>query len=378
MWIRASFTGLCQTALFNLWAAGVSAQTAVPLKLNDISVLGTHNSYKQAMPARTMRKLLRVAPDEAQGLDYAHRPLSEQLNAGVRQLELDVYFDPDGGHYTLHSTDPTLRLPGFKVLHIPGVDSASSCVLLTQCLTLIRHWSDAHPHHLPMMLMFNAKEERLAERGGVDALLFTAAAWDALDAEIRSILPPRKLILPDEVQGSYPTLREAVLAGGWPTLDAARGRILFALDEDPDKVALYRGSRRSLEGRVFFINTDENSPAAAYLTLNDPLTDGARIARDVAVGFIVRTRADSGTVEARANDTRRRDAALASGAQYVSTDYIWPDARFSGGYRVTFPDGVLAVCNPVRRPKGCVAITEPDSHANAKPKQEQSEATYQK
>jgi hypothetical protein len=36
-------------------------------------------------------------------------------------------------------------------------------------------------------------------------------------------------------------------------------------------VALYRGARRSLEGRAMFVNTDEASPAAAYLTLNDPI-----------------------------------------------------------------------------------------------------------
>ena len=30
----------------------------------------------------------------AMGLDYAHRPLVEQLDAGARQLEIDVLNDP--------------------------------------------------------------------------------------------------------------------------------------------------------------------------------------------------------------------------------------------------------------------------------------------
>lgn len=333
---------------------------AGPLRLNDITVLGTHNSYKQAMPAQTLHRLQTTAPQDAVALDYAHRPLTEQLDAGVRQLELDVNYDPQGGHYAAGSPDPDLRQPGFKVLHIPGIDNASSCVLLRQCLRLILAWSNAHPHHLPLMLMFNAKDEQNAARGGINALPFTPAAWDALDAEIRSVLPATKLIVPDEVQGHYPTLREAVLADNWPTLEAARGRILFALDEGPEKVAAYRGARRSLEGRVFFVNTDEHSPAAAYLTLNDPVADAARIAQDVAAGFIVRTRADAGTVEARAHDTRRRDAALASGAQFVSTDYVWPDARFEGGYHVALPGGGPAICNPVRVPRHCPGpVTEP-------------------
>ncbi|MGH6614965.1 phosphatidylinositol-specific phospholipase C1-like protein [Sphingomonas sp.] len=324
-----------------------------PLRLNDISVIGTHNSYKLAMPEQTMKLVRAVSPAIAESLDYAHRPLPEQLDAGARQIELDVNYDPKGGHYARGSKDPVLLRPGFKVLHVPGIDNSSSCVLLTECLTILKRWSDAHPRHVPIMLMFNAKDEQLAARGGINALPFDAAAWDALDAEIRSVLPASKLIVPDQVQGKYPTLRDAVRAGNWPTLAKSRGKFLFTLDETPEKVAAYRGARASLEGRIFFISTDEDSPAAAYLTINDPIAEGARIARDVAAGYLVRTRADADTKEARVNNTKRREAALASGAQYVSTDYIWPDARFAGGYTVTLPGGAVARCSPVRPGTGC-------------------------
>lgn len=330
-----------------------AAPASAPLKMNDLAAVGTHNSYKRAMPDETMKKVRALDPRMADALDYSHRPLVEQLDHGARQLEIDVNYDPTGGHYAKGSRDPDLQKPGFKVLHIPGIDNASSCVLLTQCLSTIKAWSDAHPGHVPILLLFNAKDERNAARGGIDALPYDAAAYDALDAEIRAVLPPEKLIVPDDVQGAYPTLREAVLAGNWPTLDKARGRFLFALDEPPAKVAVYRGARKSLEGRVFFINTDEESPAAAYLTLNDPIAQRERIARDVAAGYLVRTRADANTVEARKNDTGPRDAALASGAQYVSTDYLWPDARLSS-YFVPIRAKAPARCNPVRRPKGCI------------------------
>jgi hypothetical protein len=334
-------------------AAAPKPAAAAPLRSNDISVIGTHNSYKLAMPAKTMAMVRAVDAKLADALDYAHRPLSEQLDAGARQIELDVNYDPQGGYYAKGSTDPALQRPGFKVLHIPGIDNASSCVLLTECLTILRRWSDAHPRHVPILLTVNAKDDLNAARGGIDALPFDDAAWDALDAEIRSVLPVNKLIVPDQVQGKYPTLRDAVRAGNWPTLDKARGKFLFALDETPAKVAAYRGARASLEGRVFFINTDEDSPAAAYLTLNDPIAEGQRIARDVAAGYLVRTRADADTSEARVNDRRRREAALASGAQYVSTDYLWPDARFAGGYEARLPGGVVARCSPVRQRAGC-------------------------
>jgi len=335
------------------------------LKLNDLMSVGTHNSYKTEINPAVMALYAATSPTGGQALDYRHRPLAEQLEAGARQLEIDVYYDPQGGRFLnpvlpakAGVTQPpewraAFARPGFKVMHVPDVDVLSSCLTLVDCLTVIRRWSLAHPDHTPILLMFNTKNDRSGQPGGTDAIPFNGAAYDALDAEIRSVLPPAALITPDTVQGGYPTLREAVLAGNWPTLGATRGKVLFALDEPEDKVALYRGARKSLEGRVFFINTSEDSPAAAYLTLNDPISQAERIKRDVAVGFIVRTRADADTREARANDTRRREAALVSGAQWISTDYMWPEPRLNNGYQAHLPAGQATVCNPVRAASKC-------------------------
>ncbi len=193
--------------------------------------------------------------------------------------------------------------------------------------------------------------------GGVPLLPFDAKAFDALDREVRDVLPPAMLVTPDDVRGHYATLREAVLHDNWPRLGEARGRILFALDESPAVVAVYRGKRRSLEGRAMFVNSpDERSPAAAYFTLNRPTEDGKRITDDVRAGFLVRTRADADTAEAPAHDVSHRDLALRSGAQAVSTDYLWPDPRFPGGYTARLPDHDAAICNPVRVGGKCAGI----------------------
>lgn len=331
------------------------------LHMNDVQAVGTHNSYKQAMPPAELAAHHAADPAGADGLDYGHRPLPEQLDRGARTLELDVYYDPHGGYYAHppgalrkgYATSPwspeatrQMQQPGFKVMHLADIDFRSSCQTFVACLTIIREWSHAHPRHVPIMLLINAKDGHSGP-GAVTPLPFTEAAFDALDAEIRSVLSAQDLVTPDDVQGDYPTLRDAVRAGHWPSLGQARGKLFFVLDEHEVKVALYRGARRSLEGRVMFVNTDEDSPAAAYLTLNDPQGQAARIARDVAAGYMVRTRADADTVEARRNDTHRRDAAFASGAQYVSTDYMQADPRF-GDYRVRLPGGLVARCDPKR------------------------------
>jgi Phosphoinositide phospholipase C, Ca2+-dependent len=149
------------------------------------------------------------------------------------------------------------------------------------------------------------------------------------------------------VQGRHASLRGAVAAGAWPKLGAARGKVMVALDCPPDQVARYRGGRRVLEGRAAFVNIDETSPAAGYITLNEPEELSARITAAVRAGLIVRTRADADTYEARSNDRRRQAAAFASGAQYVSTDYMAPDARF-GPYVTKLPSGATARVTPVR------------------------------
>ena len=327
------------------------------VRLNDIVAIGTHNSYKQAIDPKLFAVLMHKAPDLAPGLDYAHTSLTDQLDDGARAIEIDVAYDPQGGLFA-HPLGAALMgealpggyaaamsKPGFKVLHVQDFDFRSSCATLHDCLAILKGWSRAHPDHVPVLVTFNAKDDSLP--GYTQALKFDAAAFDAFDAEIRSVLDAKDLVTPDDVQGSAPTLREAVMRHGWPSLAVSRGKLILALDEQGGKRALYQGARTSLEGRAMFIDAPEDSPAAAFRVMNEALTDTAAITAAVKQGFLVRTRADADTVEARANDTRRRDAALASGAQYVSTDYMRPDTRF-GPYQARMPEGMVAACNPIR------------------------------
>jgi hypothetical protein len=61
---------------------------------------------------------------------------------------------------------------------------------------------------------------------------------------------------------------------------------------------------------------------------------------------LVRTRADANTTHARRNDVTMRDHALASGAQFISTDHPEPNLQWSE-YFVQLPGGGIARSNPI-------------------------------
>ncbi len=335
------------------------------VRLNEIQVLASHNSY-HLEPEPTLFAALRafLGPG-ADGLQYTHRPLAEQFDAGVRALELDVFADdPTGGRYAapalvpllgLAPVDPAFAEPGLKVFHIQEVDFRSTCTQFTDCLGQIRAWSDAHPGHLPITVQIEAKDGTISDPGlgFVTPLPWSQATFAELEAEIGAVFPEDRILAPADVRGRSATLRDAVLAGRWPRLDAARGQVLFVLDDKGAKRDAYRAEVPDLADRSIFVDVPEDDPDAGITVVNDPIGDAERIRALVDAGFIVRTRADADTVQARTGDTTQRDAALASGAHYVSTDYVWPDDRFGTGYAVDLPGDTAARCNPVSAPRRC-------------------------
>lgn len=346
---------------------GACAVTDAGLSMNDIQVVGSHNSYKLAIPKVELELIRQYNPASAFSLDYSHLTLSNQLDMGMRQIELDIVYDPEGGRFA----DPLLPRqtekqygavpfdkrdmlqPGFKVLHSQDIDVRSNCMTWIICLTEIREWSKANPQHVPILIMFNAKEGGSAYPGVEPALDFTAEAYAALDAETLSVFDKSEIITPDSVRGDAASLREAVLGGGWPDLSKARGKVFFALDERPEKVEVYMRGNTSLQGLPMFVNSiSEDSEHAAYFTINNPIRDQERIRNAVKAGFIVRTRADANTEEARSNSTARREAAFSSAAQYISTDYYVPRPEFSS-YQVRLPGSGVARCNPLRLGQAC-------------------------
>jgi len=350
-------------------AQTTAAEQDQRVHINQIQVIGSHNSYHAGFPPSARKLMEMKSPEGLHGLDYHHPPLADQLSDGVRQIEIDVYADTKGGRYAHPAilgmvakaglpADPefdphrVMDKPGFKVLHMQDIDVRSTCMTLIACLTHARDWSKQHPRHLPIFILIETKEGK--DRNLPNAVTpepFTAAVFDALDKEIRSVFANDEMITPDDVRGDSATLVEAVQAGRWPTLAQARGKVTFLLDQRHVE-SVYTAGHPSLRGRVLFTNAEPGAPDAAFTEEND----GSREEIDALVkqGYLVRTRADENTDQARTGDTTRRDLALSSGAQMISTDYPAAEPSPWTKYVVKFPDGLIARCNPVTKPAGCV------------------------
>jgi hypothetical protein len=343
------------------------------LRINHLQFLGSHNSYHIEPDAALQQVLESIRPGWGSSWRYTHRPLAEQLaELNIRQIELDVFADPRGGLFSrpvgrrlvgasLELPDPEMLEPGYKVLHVQDIDYASTCPTLVSCLEEVRDWSLANPNHLPVMVLVEVKDGPLRDPlpDSLDyhftvPVAVRAAELDALDAEIRSVLEPDHIITPDDVRKGHGSLEEAIHRSGWPTLAESRGRILFTLDNTGVHRDEYLRDHPDLSGRVMFTSSPPGQPTAGFIKMNDALDDEERIRSYIEAGYIVRTRADIPLHEAETGDIRRRTAALASGAQWVSTDYP-EESPFGSGYIVRLPGAEYrsARCNPVSAPPGC-------------------------
>jgi len=325
-------------------------------KLNKIQVLGSHNSYKIGIEPALYKVLAAKDSTSMKVLNYNHIPITEQLDMGLRNLEIDIFADSRGGKYAhpkgldlakadkAYNANGEMNKPGFKVFHVTDIDFWSWTPTFEGCLQQLKAWSDANPGHVPIFITLEPKDGE-ANRFGTTPEAFTQQLFDEADAVIRKNLGEDKLITPDMVRGKYKTLEEAVLAGNWPTLKQAKGKFFFLLDNSDKKMELYMKDHPSLKGRVAFVNAKPGTPEAAAMFRNN--SEDAAIPDLVKKGYIIRTRADSDTKEARANDYSHFTAAKNSGAQIITTDYYKSSQLFKSEYFVKFDDGKYVRPNPV-------------------------------
>lgn len=319
------------------------------LPINKIQVIGSHNSYKQAIAPALFKAFQKMDSVSASKIDYEHISLTEQLDMGLLNLEIDVYADEKGGKYAHpkgldwaknqppFDPDGEMKEPGFKVFHVVDLDFRSHCLTFKDCLKQLKTWSEAHPDHHPVFITLEAKDGASKNPMFTVPEKFTDKTFAELDKAITDGLGTAHLLTPDKVRGKYKTLEDAVLHNNWPTLKEAKGKFLFVLDDSKEKRALYIAGHPSLKGRVLFANADPGTPEAALMIRNNPKSD--EIPSLVKKGYIIRTRADSDTEQARLNDRSGFTAACNSGAQIITTDYYLKSTHFKSDYSVAFDGG---------------------------------------
>lgn len=287
-----------------------TALTDRDLQISHLQVKGSHNSYHRA-PRFALSKQWR----------YTHAPLEVQLKQqGVRQIELDVRYERGQ----------------VLVGHLPLIDGRTNCKSLRRCLEALKRWSRAHPAHVPVFVFIEPKEDLVAS--GLDHKL------DVIESDIVSALPRDMLLLPEDVVKGAPSMQQAVATRGWPTLAESRGRIAFVLFGPEKHRVRYGKGRPDLRGRTMFVASEVYRPETAIVNYDDPVRDAVDIRKALRRGMLVRTRADAALVR----DPARRDAALASGAHFVTTDFVGHGQRW-----VDFGSSATARCNPVLAPRRC-------------------------
>lgn len=333
------------------------------IPINHLQVIGSHNSYKMEIDSALFRILRQRDSVGMSKIDYSHIGITDQLDLGLLNLEIDVYADVQGGRYAhpkgldwapnqpAYDTEGVMKKPGFKIFHIQDIDFRSHALTFQQCLQQLRKWSDAHPDHPPVFITMNAKDDVISKPGFTTPEKFTSAVFDLLDKEILDYLGAGYVITPDKIRGRDKTLEAAVLKNHWPTLKEARGKFIFILDENEAKRTIYITGHPALKGRVLFANATPGTPEAAICIMNNARRDSAAIKTLVKKGYIVRTRADSDTQEARANDKSAFQAAMQSGAQIITTDYYRKSTHFQSDYSISFDGNRYIRENPLFLPK---------------------------
>ena len=294
------------------------------LKFNELSFVATHNSYQTRAADSyceifdNLSALTFGLVDEKTG-EFCSQTLTQQFNCGIRSIELDIEPVEDG------------EVVSFTCMHMPYLDSGTTCYDLALALKEIKMWSDYNPNHLPITIIIEPKRVFVPMENmkfmNIDYAL-------ALDEMLRDTLGD-KLFEPADMLRDYDSFAEMRFADDWSQVKDMLGKVVVHL-HDTGVTQKYIARDETIKTQAMFPMLrydDKDLPYASFLLINAPeqaLKTSGEITEEY--NLIVRTQVDTFTSVSQ----EKRENAILSGAQILSTDYPVRSDLTDGDYRVSF------------------------------------------
>lgn len=301
----------------------LNAELNSGIKFNEICFLATHNSY-QSESTETTKKLYRNLSDLTFGLvaankvDFVSETLTDQLNCGIRSLEIDIeVFDREGDI-------------SFTCMHSPNIEMTTTCYDFELAMKEIAMWSDNNPNHLPITVIIEPKEAFLPLE---DMKKFGIDYADEFDTALRETLG-EKLFTPADMLRDYASFGEMRKADDWCRVSDMLGKVVVLLHEcgTTEKYIRLDPSIKSQAMFPMLRYKDIERDCTSFILANDP--DELLEYEELAVEnrIIMRTRTDSFT-----NVTPKNlELAMASPAHIISTDFPPRTDNTADSYVVSF------------------------------------------
>ena len=279
------------------------------VKLNEIAIIGTHNSYQRLATEETrfFMNIIENITFKKFGLntfDFEMDALTDQLEMGVRNVEIDI-----------ETLDKDNKVE-FKVTHNSIFDNASSAYDFTKALQEIKMWSDNNPNHIPVIIIVEPKSF-VIEINGMKK--FSLEYAQELDKIVENTLGD-SLLTPADMLRDYASFKEMRENDDWISLKEAQGKILVLL-HDCDVTESYIALDETIKTQNMFPMLrydDRNESYTSFILENDAWRASERKIENIdESNLIVRTRAD---VYPEYSD-ERYEVIEDCGSQIITTDF---------------------------------------------------------
>lgn len=279
------------------------------VKINEIAILGTHNSY-QTLATKETRLLMSIIDTitlKKLGLDtfdFEMDTLTDQLEMGIRNVEIDI-----------ETLDKNEKIE-FKVTHNTIVDNASSAYDFKKAMEEIKLWSDNNPGHIPVFIIIEPKSFVVEVNGMKKFSLEYAKELEKVVADTLG----DSLLTPKDMLRDYKSFKEMRENDDWISLKEAQGKIIVLL-HDCDVTENYIALDETIKTQKMFPMLrydDRNESYTSFILENDAFRASERKAENIdESNLIVRTRAD---VYPNYSD-ERYEVIETCGSQIITTDF---------------------------------------------------------